>query len=80
MKKIILISLYLCTTSAFAVNNTTFITSNDTGAVVVNGKVIEYPKCIPKDATKEQKDEIQKKINQARKFSNAVPKTVNVCN
>ena len=52
MKKIIPVLLCIIFSgSAFAANETEFVTSHDEGAVIINGKVVSYPKCIKKDAT-----------------------------
>lgn len=65
MKKIIPVLLCIIFSgSAFAANETEFVTSHDEGAVIINGKVVSYLKCIKKDATPAEK---QKALNLIKK-------------
>ena len=65
MKKIIPVLLcVIFSGSALAANKTECVTSHDEGAVIINGKVVSYPKCIKKDATPAEK---QKALNLIKK-------------
>jgi len=52
-------------------NSVSYVTTRDTtnGVIIVNGKTLSYPKCIPKNATTEQAQELKNQLANAKRAS-----------
>lgn len=67
-------------------NNVSYVTARDTtsGVIVINGKPVSYPKCIPKDATPEQAQQLKNQLANVKRSAGNIkieldPNNIQTC-
>lgn len=60
--------------SVLAAQNTVFETGGkkESGTMIVNGKVVTYPKCVKKDAKFEDKEKARKEVDKVRRMGHNI--------